>query len=104
MPGFQSPSWVLSSVSPEASTANQSAPFSTTVRQQPEQAIEAPIGDRRHVVLGADDEAAVARLAAGRDGGDLADVGDDAGEHGSSLSPRRQVPACRRRTRARNAA
>ena len=34
---------VLSSVSPEASTANQSAPFSTTVRQQPEQAIEAPI-------------------------------------------------------------
>ena len=32
----------MSSVSPEASTANQSAPFSITVRQQPEQAIEAP--------------------------------------------------------------
>src|SRR5256885_14522161 len=42
-PSFQSPRWVLSSDSPEASTANQSAPFSITVRQQPEQAIEAPI-------------------------------------------------------------
>jgi hypothetical protein len=40
-------------------------PFSITVRQQPEQAIEAPIGDRRHVVPGADDEAAVAAVAAG---------------------------------------
>src|SRR5262245_29654822 len=38
-------------------------------------------GDRRHVVPGADNEAAVSRLAARSDGGDLADIGDDAGEH-----------------------
>ena len=91
MPCFHSPRWVLSRLSPDTSTANQSAPFSITVRQQPEQAIEAPIGDRRHVVPGAHDEAAVVRLAARRDGGDLADVGDDACEHARYLSPSRQV-------------
>ena len=44
VPGFQFPSAVQASVSAEASTANQfpalSRPFPTTVRQQPEQAIE----------------------------------------------------------------
>ena len=43
LPSFQSPRWVLARLSPETSTANQSGPFSTTVRQQPEQAIEAPM-------------------------------------------------------------
>ena len=44
VPGRQLPSVVFDSVSAEASTANQSAPTSTAVRQQPAQAIEAPIG------------------------------------------------------------
>ena len=44
MPACQRPSVVLLSVSAEASAANQSAPTSTAVRQQPEQPIEAPIG------------------------------------------------------------
>ena len=76
-------SWRASRRRPRRRTSP--APFSTTVRQQPEQAIEAPIGDRRHIVLRLDDEAPVAGLAAGRDGGDLADVGDDSGEHVRSL-------------------
>src|SRR5215471_12950890 len=38
------PSVVLRSVSAEASAANQSAPTSIAVRQQPEQPIEAPMG------------------------------------------------------------
>ena len=42
MPTVQRPSVVWASVSAEASTANQSAPTSTAVRQQPEQAMEAP--------------------------------------------------------------
>ena len=44
MPTAQSPSVVLDSVSAEAVTANQSAPSSMAVRQQPEQAMEAPSG------------------------------------------------------------
>ena len=44
VPACQRPSVVLPSVSAEASAANQSAPTSTAVRQQPEQPIEAPIG------------------------------------------------------------
>ncbi len=43
VPGCQVPSTVLDRVSAEASTANQSGPSSTTVRQQPEQAMEAPM-------------------------------------------------------------
>ena len=42
-PAFQAPSVVLARVSPETSTANQLSPFSTTVRQQPECEIEAPM-------------------------------------------------------------
>src|SRR5579875_3642417 len=44
VPAFQRPSVVRASVSAEACTANQSLPTSMTVRQQPEQAIEAPSG------------------------------------------------------------
>ena len=42
VPGCQAPRVVRLSVSAEAVTANQPSPFSTTVRQRPEQAIEAP--------------------------------------------------------------
>ena len=49
-------------VSPETSTANQSAPFSITVRQQPEQAIEAPMAIGAMSCLVRDDEATVVRL------------------------------------------
>src|ERR1700721_1907697 len=41
VPSCQFPSVVRESVSAETSTANQSGPASTTVRQQPEQPIEA---------------------------------------------------------------
>ncbi len=41
--GCQVPSVVWDSVSADASTANQSGPSSTAVRQQPEQAIDAPM-------------------------------------------------------------
>ena len=47
-------------VSAETSTANQSSPLSTTVRQTPEQAIEAPRLDALRVVGGLDHEAGVA--------------------------------------------
>ena len=52
-------------VSAETSTANQSSPLSTTVRQTPEQAIEAPRSTLRHVV-GAGDRARAGRRAARR--------------------------------------
>src|SRR5262249_15226418 len=44
LPTRQSPSVVFDNVSAEASTANQSGPRSTTERQAPLQAIDAPIG------------------------------------------------------------
>jgi hypothetical protein len=52
------------------------------VRQQPEQAIEAPMAIGARSCRVRTDEAAVALVAARRQGGDLADVGDDPGEHG----------------------
>ena len=81
------PSVVLLSVSAEASTANQSAPTSTAVRQQPEQAIEAPIAIAAVSGQGAAiDQPHVRAVAEGRDGADGAECGDDAGEHsGRSL-------------------
>ena len=71
-------------VSAETSTANQSSPLSTTVRQTPEQAIEAPRSTRGHVIAAGDGQAQVAALLDAADG---ADVGDDAGEHGRASMP-----------------
>ena len=71
-------------------------PRSTTVRQTPEQAIEAPTAMQSRVIAAGDREAAQA-FGRALDRKHLADVGDDAGEHGSSRSLER-VRACRRPT------
>ena len=64
-------------------------PVSTTVRQTPSQAIEAPRSMPRDVVGGADPRP---QVALPRDRDDLADVGDDAGEHPQSSSLPRGSP------------
>ena len=87
MPTCQRPSVVLPSVSAEASAANQSAPTSTAVRQQPEQPIEAPIGIAAVSGQGA---AIVSRMSAPPPSGLMArngaKCGDDAGEHSGSVA------------------
>ena len=60
----------------------QPAPASTTVRQTPEQAMDAPRGDPRDVERGLDGQA---RVAAPLDLAEAPYVFDDAGEHALKL-------------------
>ncbi len=70
--------WCSAIVSAETVAANQPAPFSTTVRQTPEQAIEAPIATSsiaKRVAI------TILVSPAGADAANLAEIADDAAEH-----------------------
>ncbi len=84
-PSFHSARVLASRLSVETSTANQSSPFSTTVRQTPAWLIEGADIDRLEVVTGFHLEPAVAIGVA--DGADAPDIADDAGEHQIPLVP-----------------
>ena len=85
MPLTQCFAVVMPSVSAAASTSNQvlppSTPEATTVRQTPLQAIEAPSAMVGLVVAAGDAQAVQLALRRWRQADDLADVGDNAGEH-----------------------
>ena len=81
-PTRQVPSVVFDSVSAEALTANQSAPTSIAVRQQPEQEMEAPMGMFPVSGQGAPMTRRMSLPAPrGFDGAHGTEPGDDAGEH-----------------------
>ena len=87
-PTVQLPSLVCARVSADASTANQPAPNSTAVRQQPEQAIEAPsaTGGSVRNAGGVSMTRRMSSTVANRvDRSDVTERGYDAGEHGRCL-------------------
>ena len=82
-PTVQAPAVVTSRVAPEASTANQSSPLSTAVKQMPEVAIEPPSGISASGSRVRDGHAPAIAVC---DLEHAADVGDDPGEHDAPYS------------------